>query len=92
MEEKISFTKTKNLQKGADSMMCSIAVDMILTIMSVILVTSITPTRKLSITEIAVLPDQNAEILRYCSKFDVVPVFPDIPEVVGSEMAAGLSS
>lgn len=46
--------------------------------MSMILVTSYTSTRKLSITEMVALSDQNAEILRLYPKFDAVSGFPDI--------------
>ena len=103
MEEKISFAKIKILQKGADFMMQNTVTCVILTIMSMILVTSVTPTRKLSITEMAALTDQNAEILNFRSKFDVFSRIPDIPHIITDsvrtktttedvEMAAGLSS
>lgn len=70
-------------------MMQNTVTGVILTIMSMILVTSFTPTRKLSITEMAVLSDQNAEILRFYPKFDVASGFPDIPEVVGAKTTEG---
>lgn len=72
---------------------------MILTIISMILTASVTPTKKLSITEMAIPSDQNAEILKFRHKFDVFYGFPDIPDVVRTkvmaedvEVAAGLSS
>ena len=81
----------------------STAVSVILTIMSMILVISVMPTRKLSITEMAVLTDQNAEILSFRSKVGVVSSIPDIPHIItvsvrtkttteDVEKAAGLSS
>jgi hypothetical protein len=78
----IPFTKIKILQEGADFMMQNTVIGVILTIMSMILVTSFTPTRKLSNTEMVALSDQNAEILRFCLKFDAVSGFPDIPDVL----------
>ena len=103
MEEKIPFTKIKILRKGADFMRYSTAVSVILTIISMILAISVMPTRKLSITEMAVLTDQNAEILSFRSKVGVVSRIPDIPHIITDsvrtktttedvEMAAGLSS
>lgn len=50
----------------------------ILTIISMILTASVTPTKKLSITEMAIPSDQNAEILKFRHKFDVFYGFPDI--------------
>ena len=81
----------------------STAVSVILTIMSMILVISVMPTRKLSITEMAVLTDKNAEILSFRSKVGVVSSIPDIPHIItvsvrtkttteDVEKAAGLSS
>lgn len=63
-------------------MMQNTVIGVILTIMSMILVTSYTSTRKLSITEMVALSDQNAEILRLYPKFDVVSGFPDILTVM----------
>ena len=60
----IPFTKIKILRKGADFMMQNTVIGVILTIMSMILVTSYTSTRKLSITEMVALSDKNAESLR----------------------------
>ena len=82
MKVEIPFTKIKILQEGADFMMQNTVIGVILTIMSMILVTSFTPTRKLSNTEMVALSDQNAEILRFCLKFDAVSGFPDIPDVL----------
>lgn len=99
MKVEIPFTKIKILRKGADFMMQNTVIGVILTIMSMILVTSYTSTRKLSITEMVALSDQNAEILRLYPKFDAVSDFPDIPDVVRTkvmaedvEVAAGFSS
>lgn len=78
MKVEIPFTKIKILQEGADFMMQNTVIGVILTIMSMILVTSFTPTRKLSNTEMVALSDKNAEILRFCLKFDAVSGFPDI--------------
>lgn len=78
MKVEIPFTKIKILRKGADFMMQNTVTGVILTIMSMIMVTSFTPTRKLSNTEMIALSDQNAEILRLYPKFDVVSGFPDI--------------
>lgn len=84
-------------------MMQNTVTGVILTIMSMILVISVMPTRKLSITEMAVLSDQNAEILSFRFKVGVVSRIPDIPHIItvsvrtkttteDVEKAAGLSS
>lgn len=102
-EEKIPFTKIKILRKGAEFMMQNTVTCVISMIMSMILVVNITPTKKLSNTEMAILTDQNAEILNFRSKLDVFSRIPDIPHIITDsvrtktmtedvEMAAGLSS
>lgn len=81
MKAKISFTKIKILRKGADFMMQNTVTCVILTVMSMILVNGITPTGKLSITEMMTLSDQYTESFGFCPQFDEYHALPDIPHI-----------